>query len=207
MNAVYRRLVRPQQGLIQLFDPPLDKWPVDPGYIKGYLPGVRENGGQYTHAAVWTVMAAAMLGDAQRAWELLNLINPARRGGSSASIPVYRVEPYVTAADVYFNPQHAGRGGWTWYTGSAGWMYRLLIESLLGLRLEVDRLRVCPVLPPDWRSCRMHYRWRDTFHHIVIHNNGANVVTRVTSDGQERPDLTIPLHDDRRDHRAEVYLG
>ena len=108
---------------------------------------MRENGGQYTHAAVWAVMAFAAAGDNARAWELFNLINPVRHGDSEATIATYKVEPYVVAADVYTNPQHAGRGGWTWYTGSAGWMYRLITESLLGLRLEVNRLRIEPVFP------------------------------------------------------------
>ncbi len=132
MDAVDRRLVRREDGLIQLFDPPFDKSSLDPGYIKGYVPGVRENGGQYTHAAVWVAMAFAKLGDYRRAWELFSLINPARHGATAPGIATYRVEPYVVAADVYAVPPHTGRGGWTWYTGSAGWMYRLIIESSPG---------------------------------------------------------------------------
>ena len=136
MESVDRRLVRRDARLIQLLDPPFDKSDLNPGYIKGYVPGVRENGGQYTHAAIWTVMAFAAMGDAKRAWELFALINPVTHGDTAEAIALYRVEPYVVAADVYAVPPHTGRGGWTWYTGSAGWMYRLITESLLGLRLE-----------------------------------------------------------------------
>ena len=133
MESLDRRLVRRDARLIQLLDPPFDKSELNPGYIKGYVPGVRENGGQYTHGAIWTVMAFAAMGDAKRAWELFTLINPVTHADTPEAIAVYRVEPYVVAADVYAVPPHTGRGGWTWYTGSAGWMYRLITESLLGL--------------------------------------------------------------------------
>jgi cyclic beta-1,2-glucan synthetase len=209
LESLYTRLVKREAGLIQLFDPPFDASDLDPGYVKGYVPGVRENGGQYTHAAVWSVMAFAAAGDAARAWELFHLINPVNHGLSEAAIGTYKVEPYVIAADVYMNPRHAGRGGWTWYTGSAGWMYRLITESLLGLRLEVDRLRVEPLMPPDWPSFDIHYRYRQTVHHIHVRNarGGATAVNRVTYDGVEQPDKTIPLFDDRREHHAEVEMG
>src|SRR6185436_2227622 len=162
MEAVNQHLVQRDAKLIQLLDPPFDQSLLNPGYIKGYVPGVRENGGQYTHAAVWTSMAFAMLGDHQRAWDLFNMINPVMRGGSEGDIATYKVEPYVVAADVYAIPPHTGRGGWTWYTGSAGWMYRLIMESLLGLRLEVDKLRFAPCLPAHWPSYKIHYRYRET---------------------------------------------
>ncbi|MGB7157801.1 MAG: glucoamylase family protein [Tepidisphaeraceae bacterium] len=213
LDALEDRLVRRDIGVIQLFDPPFDHSHLNPGYIKGYVPGVRENGGQYTHAAVWAVMAFAAVGDAQRAWELFNLINPVRHGDSESTVARYKVEPYVVAADVYANPQHAGRGGWTWYTGSAGWMYRLITESLLGLRLEVDRLRIEPVFPREWESFEIHYRYRETFHHIHVRNlggtgtGGRGGVLRVILDGIEQPDKTIPLRDDRRDHQVEVEVG
>src|SRR4030095_15674821 len=119
--------------------------------------GVRENGGQYTHGAIWTVMAFAALGDARRAWEFFNLINPIRHGDSAAAIATYKAEPYVVAADVYSVPPHVGRGGWTWYTGSAGWLYRLITESLLGLKLEINRLRLEPLFPKEWPSFEVHY--------------------------------------------------
>ena len=168
MASLEQRLVRRDAGLIQLLDPPFDKSHLNPGYIKGYVPGVRENGGQYTHAAVWTVMAFAAMGDAGKAWDLFNLISPVNHGANEENIAIYKVEPYVVAADVYTNPQHIGRGGWTWYTGSAGWMYRLIIESLLGLRLEVDRLIFEPVIPPAWENFTVHYRYRETDRKSVV---------------------------------------
>lgn len=207
LDAVSERLVRRDSGLVLILDPPFDRSDLEPGYIKGYSPGVRENGGQYTHAAVWAAMAFATLGDSARAWELLTLINPIEHGLTPAAIQTYKVEPYVVAADVYSNRQHVGRGGWTWYTGSAGWMYRLLTESLLGLRLEVDHLRLEPCLPQEWKSLKIHYRYRETVYHIVIHMNGANVVTRVAVDGNEQPDKRIPLVDDKQEHNVEVDLG
>jgi cyclic beta-1,2-glucan synthetase len=209
MEAVDRRLVRRDARLIQLFDPPFDKSHLNPGYIKGYVPGVRENGGQYTHAAIWTIMAFASMGDHRRAWELFNMINPINHGDSPKEIETYKVEPYVVAADVYAVAPHIGRGGWTWYTGSAGWMYRLITESLLGIRLEVNKLRLDPRLPEEWKSFKIHFRYRETFHHITI-NKPAGVsgkVLRVAIDGVERPDRTIPLVDDRRDHHVVVEMG
>ena len=207
MDAVDRRLVRRDHALIQLLDPPFDTSHLNPGYIKGYVPGVRENGGQYTHAAIWTVMAFAALGDRRRAWELLAMINPVNHTRSPEGIAIYKVEPYVVAADVYALSPHTGRGGWTWYTGSAGWMYRLIVESLLGLRLEVDKLRIAPCLPADWKGFTLHYRYRETVYHITVrqHTTGNGEMS-VTVDGVERPDKVIPLVDDRQEHSAEVNI-
>ena len=182
MEAVDQRLVRRDHALIQLLDPPFDKTPLDPGYIKGYVPGVRENGGQYTHAAIWAAMAFARLGDHQRAWELLAMINPVNHGKTPEGVATYKVEPYVVAADVYALAPHTGRGGWTWYTGSAGWMYRLIVESLLGLRLDVDKLHFAPCLPADWKAFTMHYRYRETVYHIVVSQ------THAAGDGEDRRD-------------------
>jgi cyclic beta-1,2-glucan synthetase len=205
MAAVDARLVRRESGIIQLFDPPFDKSALNPGYIKGYVPGVRENGGQYTHAAVWMTMAFAIMGDYARAWELFSMINPMRHGATAKDIAVYKVEPYVVAADVYAVPPHTGRGGWTWYTGSAGWMYRLLVETLLGLTREPERLRVAPRLPATWDGFKLHYRYRETYYHIeILKATGAG---RVVVDGVEQPDLSIPLIDDRTDHHAQVFLA
>ena len=206
LAALDQRLVRRDLGVIQLFDPPFDRSEPRPGYIQGYVPGVRENGGQYTHAAVWAAMAFAAAGDTARAWELFGLINPLHHGNTAAAIAVYKVEPYVVAADVYTNPQHAGRGGWTWYTGSAGWMYQLLTESLLGIRLETDQLRIVPRIPANWPQLTVHYRHRETVYHIQIANRGG-AVSRVVCDGQDQPSLVIPLRDDRQDHRVEIELA
>lgn len=207
MEAVDERLVRRKAGLIQLFDPPFDHSHLNPGYIKGYVPGVRENGGQYTHAAIWTIMAFAASGQADKAWELLNLINPVRHGSSMRNIQTYKVEPYVVAADVYAVSPHVGRGGWTWYTGSAGWMYRLMVESLLGVHLEVDHLRIEPCLPEGWKGYQIHYRYRETVYHITINSNdGRTTVGRVIVDGQDQPDLRIPLEDNRQEHHVDVVM-
>jgi cellobiose phosphorylase len=207
MEAVDQRLVRRNHALIQLLDPPFDKSNLNPGYIKGYVPGVRENGGQYTHGAIWAAMAFAALGDSRRAWELLAMINPVNHAKSPDEIVTYKVEPYVVAADVYALSPHTGRGGWTWYTGSAAWMYRLIVESLLGLRLEVDKLRFAPCLPADWETFKVHYRYRETVYHIdVLQTHAGNGETSVTVDGVERPDKAIPLVDDRQEHSVEVRI-
>jgi len=199
---------------------------LEPGYIKGYVPGVRENGGQYTHAAVWAAMAFAMIGDRERAWELFSMLNPIHHGDQPGESELYQVEPYVMSADIYGAPPHTGRGGWTWYTGAAGWMYRLAVETLIGLRLEVDKLRLAPLIPKDWESCKIHYRYRETFYHITFKRTesrpgdpeqqpeplGEQSVRLVTVDGvdldQSGPlQSTIPLVDDRRDHYVEVELA
>ena len=208
MTSVDERLVRRDDKLILLLDPPFDNSDLNPGYIKGYVPGVRENGGQYTHSAIWTVMAMAARGDSERAWELFSLINPIAHGATSADIRTYRVEPYVVAADVYGVEPHTGRGGWTWYTGSSGWMYRLIVESLLGLHLEADKLRITPCVPKSWTKFQVHYRYRETFYHITIDNeSGAGSTCRITLDGEATTDDFITLVDDHRDHQITVTLG
>jgi cellobiose phosphorylase len=207
MAALDARLVRRDAGLIQLLDPPFDTSDLNPGYIKGYVPGVRENGGQYTHAAIWATMAFARLGDSAKAWELFSLINPINHGRSPEDIAIYKVEPYVVAADVYGVAPHVGRGGWSWYTGSASWMYRLILESLLGLRLEVDTLHVAPCLPAEWDGFTLSYRYRETLYRIAVtqcvHAEGG---TRITLDGVRQDALGIPLLDDHREHRVEVVI-
>jgi cellobiose phosphorylase len=209
MDSVSQRLVRREDALVQLLDPPFDKSDQDPGYIRGYVPGVRENGGQYTHAAIWATMAFAALGDRERAWELMNLINPANHGGSPERLATYKVEPYVVAADVYAVAPHVGRGGWTWYTGSGGWMYRLVLESLLGLSLEGNKLHLAPCIPADWPSYTVRYRYCETLHHIVISQAGPDEGEvsdwmSVTMDGAPQEGRFIPLADDQREHRVEV---
>ncbi len=207
MASVDRRLVQRKHALIQLLDPPFDQSELNPGYIKGYVPGVRENGGQYTHAAIWTVMAFAELGDSRRAWELFDMINPVNHANSAAAVATYKVEPYVVAADVYAVAPHTGRGGWTWYTGSAGWMYRLIIESLLGLQLDVDKLHFAPCLPADWETFKVHYRFRETQYHIsVLQLPAMDPEIGVTVDGVRQQDGIIALVDDRLEHEVVVRI-
>ena len=212
MESVDQHLVRRESGLVQLLEPPFDDSPMNPGYIRGYVPGVRENGGQYTHAAIWATMAFAALGDRKRAWELMSLINPVNHGRSAKGVAIYKVEPYVVAADVYAIGAHQGRGGWTWYTGSAGWMYRLILESLLGLRLEENRLHLSPCVPAAWPGFTVRYRYRETLHRIVVSrapgaSEPSDAVIAVRVDGVAQDDLTIPLFADRIDHEVEVILG
>jgi cellobiose phosphorylase len=173
LDALDQRLVRRELGLIQLLTPPFDHSLLNPGYIKGYLPGVRENGGQYTHAAIWAVMAFAAQGDPRRAWECFDLINPLRHGHTPEAVARYQVEPYVVAADVYAVPPHEGRGGWTWYTGSASWMYRLMTESLLGLRRQDATLVFTPCLPREWSGFSLQYRWGLTVYEIEVQQVNA----------------------------------
>ena len=214
MESVDLKLVRRDAGLVQLLDPPFDRSALDPGYIRGYLPGVRENGGQYTHAAVWAAMGFAALDDGQRAWELLAMINPVHHARSADGVATWRVEPYIAAADVYALPPHTGRGGWTWYTGSAGWLYRLIVESLLGLRREGNTLRIAPVLPTGWKPYRIHYRFGESTWHVSVFQGEEVERTgdggggpRVLVDGVEQAGSVIPLVDDRRDHEVEVRIS
>ena len=210
MAAVDEHLVRRADQLVQLLDPPFDVSSLDPGYIRGYVPGVRENGGQYTHAAIWATMAYAALGDQRRAWELMTIINPANHSLTWPAAQTYKVEPYVVAADVYAAPAHLGRGGWTWYTGSAGWMYRLILESLLGLRLEAGALHLRPCLPAHWPAFKVHYRHRETLFHIHVTQrhvtDGAVAGTKVRLDGRELQGAAVPLVDDRQEHTVEVSV-
>jgi len=208
MAGVDQKLVRRDMQLIQLFDPPFDRSMLAPGYIKGYAPGVRENGGQYTHGAIWAIMAFAKLGETERAWELFTLLNPIRHATNAAEVDRYRVEPYVISADIYAIVPHTGRGGWTWYTGSAGWMYRLIVETLLGLQLEVDQLRVNPQLPKAWESFKLHYRHHETFYHMTVKRGvakGTQIIC-VIVDGNELPGNMIQLADDRQEHNVEIIV-
>ena len=210
MASLNQRLVRHDAALIQLLDPPFDTSALDPGYIKGYVPGVRENGGQYTHGAIWAAMAFAALGDNARAWELFTMINPINHGKSEAGVGSYKVEPYVIAADVYAVPPHTGRGGWTWYTGSAGWMYRFIVESLLGLRIQANKLHFTPCVPPDWKQFTLRYRYRETFYEIAVRQVEVTAseldAMIVTIDGIEQPAAVITLVDDRQDHVVEIRI-
>jgi cellobiose phosphorylase len=208
MESANQRLVRRDDKLVQLFDPPFDKSSLNPGYIKAYIPGVRENGGQYTHGAIWMAMACAEMGDSERAWELVNMLNPIHHGATAAQIAIYKVEPYVIAADVYAVAPHIGRGGWTWYTGSAGWMYRLLVETLLGVNLEGDQLRISPRLPAHWPSYKVHYRYRQTVYHITISRFAENAgdTNSIILDHRVISGETIPLCDDQHEHHVEIRI-
>ncbi len=214
MDAVERHLVSDREGLIRLLAPPFDATPHDPGYIAGYLPGVRENGGQYTHAALWVVAALAELGRRERAAALLEMLTPVHHTRTPDEVQRYRLEPYVVAADVYGAPPHVGRGGWSWYTGSAGWMHRVALEWVLGVRLVGgDRLRVAPCIPAAWPGFRVRWRAADAggVVEIVVHNGGDGGVRTAAMDGAPAPveggAAWIPLPRDGGTHRAEVWLG
>jgi cellobiose phosphorylase len=203
MEAVDAYLVDREAGLIRLFTPAFDQSDHNPGYIKGYVPGVRENGGQYTHAAIWTIWAWTLLGEGERAGELLRLINPVRHVTEAADR--YMVEPYTIAADVYTAAGHLGRGGWTWYTGSAGWLYRLGVEQVLGLQRRGDRLVVKPCLPPEWPGYTVRYRVGPTVYTIIVERSAGP--GGVTIDGVEAPDGQILLSDAGGVHTVRVVIG
>ncbi|ABB74486.1 Cellobiose phosphorylase [Nitrosospira multiformis ATCC 25196] len=208
MQAVDEQLVRRDARLIQLLDPPFDHSDLDPGYIKGYVPGVRENGGQYTHAAIWATMAFAVLRDHKRAWELLSMINPVNHGRSLEAVSVYKTEPYVVSADVYAVLPHTGRGGWSWYTGSAGWLYRLMLETMLGLTREGAKLHFNPCLPQDWTSFTVKYRYGETVYPISVNQADIDPDEEVViADGTEQRELTLSLVDDRAPHNVEVRVS
>lgn len=199
MESVNTHLVNRTKALIQLLDPPFNTSDAEPGYIKGYVPGVRENGGQYTHAAIWLVMAFSKLRDRERTWELLQMINPINHGTTAQEISVYKTEPYVVAADVYGVSPHTGRGGWTWYTGSAGWMYQLILESFLGLRRAGDTLHVEPCIPEDWESFTIHYRFGKSLYKIHFSQQ------EKTADGNHT-DIrnSVKLIDDGQTHEVTI---
>ena len=205
MEQVNQRLVRRDSGIIQLLDPPFDKAGPNPGYIRGYVPGVRENGGQYTHAAIWTAMAFARLGDTERAWELARMINPVIHGGTPEGVAKYKVEPYVVTADVYAVAPHVGRGGWSWYTGSSGWMYRLIIESLLGLTRTAHHLEMTPRMPAGWNTFTLTYRYGSSSYVIRV-VKGEGSTASLTVDGVPRPDQMIELSDTGGVHQVELLL-
>ncbi len=211
MAAMDEYLVRRGDGLVLLFTPPFDRTPLDPGYIKGYPPGIRENGGQYTHAAVWSVIAFAMLGDGDRAGEMFSILNPIHHANTRTSVHRYKVEPYVVAADVYGQPPHVGRGGWTWYTGSAAWMYRAGLEWILGFRQRGASLLVDPCVPKAWRGFEIAFRHRSARYEITVENprGVSRGVVRVEIDGETQAgnEARIPLVDDGATHRVRVILG
>ncbi|WP_374189826.1 GH36-type glycosyl hydrolase domain-containing protein [Erwinia sorbitola] len=205
MQALDRRLVDEDAGMIKLLTPPFNGDGPNPGYIQGYVPGVRENGGQYTHGAIWAVMAFAQRGNSERAWQLWSMINPINHSLDAGAVARYKVEPYVMTADIYSVAPHTGRGGWSWYTGSAGWAYRLLVESLLGITREGGSLSVRPVLPEAWPAVSLTYRHASSEYHIQISRAGEGY--SVTLDGVIQPGERIPLLDDGQHHQVEISLG
>jgi cyclic beta-1,2-glucan synthetase len=206
MRSLERHLVRDEERILPLLTPPFDHTPHDPGYIKGYLPGVRENGAQYTHAALWAVLATALQGDGDRAFELFQMINPLERSRTPDEVATYQLEPYVVAADVYTAAGHVGRGGWSWYTGSASWMYRVGLEAILGFTKRDDQLSLDPRVPADWEEFTIDYRHGRSRYRIVVHQPGTarRGNQRLTLDGRELEGESVTLSDDGREH--EVVL-
>jgi cyclic beta-1,2-glucan synthetase len=211
MASAERQLIDRKNGLMMLFTPPFDKTPLDPGYIKGYPTGIRENGGQYTHAALWSILAYAMQGEGDKAAELFAMLNPINRAATPADTERYKVEPYVVSADIYSAPQHLGRGGWTWYTGSSGWMHRVGLERILGFRVQGKVLILDPCIPRGWPRFEITYRYGASCYEIAMGNpQGVNRgVAKVELDGKALPQgpARIPLVDDGATHRVQVTLG
>ncbi len=209
MDAVEEHLVQKQHELIQLFTPPFDETKHDPGYIKGYPPGIRENGGQYTHAAIWAVWAMTKLGLGDQAFEGFSFLNPVTHSTDPESANQYRVEPYVVAADIYSTEPHAGRGGWTWYTGSASWLYRLGIEGILGLQLRGDRFTIEPCIPSGWDGYQITFKAQDAVYKIEVSNpeHVQSGVKQITLDGEQLDDRLIPVLDDCSEHSVTVIMG
>jgi cellobiose phosphorylase len=209
MESVNRLLVKQVEQMILLFTPPFDNTARDPGYIKGYLPGVRENGGQYTHAAIWTVWAFAKLGQGDRAGELFRMLNPISHTDTSIKTAQYKVEPYVIAADVYSVSPYVGHGGWTWYTGSAGWMYRLGIEAILGISRVGNTLRIDPCIPRDWQGFKVEYRFGGARYNINVENphHINRGIQQVTLDGNPLSGNVIPLLNDGQSHAVRLVMG
>jgi cyclic beta-1,2-glucan synthetase len=209
MQSVDEQLVRAEERLLLLFTPPFDKTSLDPGYIKGYLPGIRENGGQYTHAALWVVQAMALQGRGTRAVELFDMLNPLLLTSADEQIETYRGEPYVVAADVYGSQPHVGRAGWTWYTGSAAWMYRVAIESILGIEIRGDRLGIAPCIPATWPGFEVTLRRNGTKWRIVVTNPHGleRGSTFIRFDGRPVPADEVKLVDDGGEHRIDVEIA
>ena len=209
MESVNKLLINQTDQLIKLLTPPFDKTSHDPGYIKGYLPGIRENGGQYTHAAIWSVWAYASLGQGDRAQALYRLLHPIYHSDTPEKVERYKTEPYNIAADIYSVPPHTGNGGWTGYTGSAGWMYRLGIEAILGVSRVGNILRINPCIPKDWPGYKLTYQFGTARYLISVKNpDGVNQgIQRVLMDGDILTDNNIPLSNDSKQHEVQVLMG
>ncbi|HEV2179171.1 MAG TPA: protein ndvB, partial [Gemmatimonadaceae bacterium] len=208
MGSLEAHLVRDDARLVLLLAPPFDRTPHDPGYIKGYLPGVRENGGQYTHAALWAALATARRGDGDRTFALFQMLNPLTRSRTVGDVDVYKVEPYVVAADVYAADGHVGRGGWTWYTGSASWMYRVGVEAILGVVKRGATLTIHPCIPRGWSEYVVEYRYGRSRYVIVVRvsDGMAAGAADVRVDGVSVDGPAIPLVDDGARHDVIVHI-
>ena len=207
MESLENHLVDKENGIIKLLDPPFEKGKLEPGYIKAYLPGVRENGGQYTHSAIWVIIAESMLGFDDKALELYRMINPIEHSRTKDAVNKYKVEPYVIPADIYGAGNLVGRGGWTWYTGSSSWYYKAGIEYILGLKIENGYLKIDPCIPKDWKEYQIQYKWKDSVYNIKVKNpnNKNSGVTKVLLNGQET-DNFIKLDEGRNIYQVEVIL-
>ena len=206
MASLNKHLVRRDINLIQLLDPAFDKSELNPGYIKGYVPGVRENGGQYSHAAIWTLMAFAKQNDRDKVYELFGMIQPINHALDPEAVNIYKVEPYVMAADVYANKSHQGRGGWTWYTGSSGWMYQFIIGSLIGMELVVDKLSFKPCFPLDWPSVSITYRHKNSVYNITVYQRSDIKESWWKMNNTNGIGTEIPLAEDGQ-YEVEVYIA
>ncbi len=206
MNSAYARLVNKKDNIICLLDPAFDKSVTNPGYIKGYVAGVRENGGQYSHAAIWMIIAFTKLGDSEKAWELFKMINPINHGRTPEEIATYKVEPYVMAGDVYAVSPHQGHGGWTWYTGSAGWMNQLITDHFFGLRKEGDKLSFVPCVPAEWGSFKIHYRYKSSVYNISFTQDSGVGAMTVKENNIDFENNKIALVDDGATHEVKIVL-
>jgi cyclic beta-1,2-glucan synthetase len=209
MDAVRAHLVHRHSQTVLLLAPPFDRSAADSGYIKAYVPGIRENGGQYTHAAVWVVIASAQLGNGDEAVELFHMLNPVNRTRTPPDLDRYKAEPYVMAGDVYANERHRGRAGWTWYTGAAGWMYRAGLENILGLRRAGNVLQMNPCIPSTWKDFRITWRNGSTCYEISVFNpeRRCRGIAEATLDDSPVEASAIPIHDDGATHALRIVLG
>ncbi|RYZ49251.1 MAG: cyclic beta 1-2 glucan synthetase, partial [Sphingobacteriales bacterium] len=207
MESLDKYLVNRELKIIQLLHPAFDSEGVNPGYIKGYVPGVRENGGQYSHAAIWALMAFATLGKREKVWELFSMVQPIGHGDTAAKMETYKAEPYVMAADVYANESHKGRGGWTWYTGSSGWMYQFITGSLLGLQLQDGSLSFKPCFPQEWPSITISYRFRTAVFILVVFQIMDGKESHWIMDGKVGKGHVIKLADDGQTHQVEIHVA
>ena len=208
MESLENHLIDKENGIIKLLDPPFEKSKLEPGYIKGYLPGTRENGGQYTHAAVWAIIAEAKLGLGDKAMEWFRMINPIEHSKTKESANKYKVEPYVVAADVYGQGNLAGRGGWTWYTGSSSWMYEAGIHYILGLNIENGYLSIKPCVPKEWKEYKIHYKFKDTIYNIKVENlNSKNTGTmEFYYNGNKVEEKKIKLDNNKQVNNIKVIM-